>query len=340
MAAVDRFRSIIAVAAVVVASGATGAAAQEPPRQQVSDTFTTQEPGAPTGRHFAVDFFDPANREGKPHAIAKVELVLAEGARFDTAAVRRCAATDAQLMAQGPQACPQTTRVGRGEITVDTGFPEPGRLIVNDVSFFNARDELVIVFEPRGTGGRVVLRGQVAGRKLTIEVPPLPGTPPDGGANKRERVTFTASRYTTTPPACPADGVWVNRVTYTYRDGVRQTAESRSPCRRATTATTTTGRPQSRRPLLAIARPRASARTLNRRRSIGVALRVDGTLTGVRARLVDRAGRTIASATRATLTRDTRVRLRLRRRAHRGTHRLIVTADGSLRATKVVRLVR
>jgi hypothetical protein len=122
---------------------------------------------------------------------------------------------------------------------------------------------------------------------------------------------------------------------------VRQTAESRSPCRRTSTSTTTTpGAAPTTAPLLAIARPPASARTLNRRGGLGVALRVDGTLTNIRARLVDRAGRTIASTTRATLDRDTRIRLRTRRRARPGPHRLVVTADGGVRATKVVRLVR
>jgi hypothetical protein len=345
MAAVTRVKGIVAVAAVGCVLAGGEAAGQGPPRQQVSDTFTTQEPGAPSGRSFAVDFADPADPEGKPPAIARVELELAAGARFDTAAVPRCDASDAQLIAQGATACPARTRVGRGEILVDTGFPGPARFVPNDVTFFNARGALVILIAPRDTGARVVLRGRVAGRRLTIEVPPLPGTPPDGGANRRERATFDPSPYVVTPPVCPAGGDWVNRVTYTYRDGVRQTAESRSPCR-AGAASTTSGRSgagggtASRgRTVRGVARPPASARVLNRRRSIGLAVRVDGTLTDVRARLVDRRGRTIAAARRASLTRDTRVRLRLRRRARAGLHRVVVTSD-EVRATKRVRLLR
>jgi hypothetical protein len=338
--------TIAAVVGAATLAEPAAAGAQDAPRQTVSDRFTTQAPGAPAGRSFAVDFADPANPEGKPHSISKVELELAEGARFDTAAIPRCAATDAQLMAEGASACPANTRVGTGEIIVDTGFAEPGRMLGNDVTFFNAAGELVIFIEPRGTGARLVLRGKLAGRKLTIDVPPLPGTPPEGGANRRERATFAArGGYVTTPPACPASGFWVNRVTYTYRDGVRQTAESHSPCTAGATAQTPAGSPPLPAPtdadrLLTIYRPRASARTLNRRGSLGVALRVDGKLTGVRLRLVDRGGRTIASATRDELTRDTTVRLRLRRRARPGLHRVVVTADGQVSDARGVRLVR
>ena len=338
MVAVRRVTSIVAIAAVGLALGERAALAQEP-RQRVSDTFTTQAPGAPSGRSFAVDFADPANPGGKPPAISRVELLLAEGARFDTNAVPRCSASDPALIARGATACPRETRVGRGNITVDTGFPEPARYLANDVTYFNAPGELVIFVEPRGTGGRLVLRGRVSGRRLTIDVPPLPGAPPDGGANWRERAAFAASRYLTTPPTCPDTGFWINRVTYTYRDGVRQTAESRSPCRRSSTLPSASGPRRETRAFLAVSRPTASARTLNRRRVLGIALRVDGTATDVRVRLVDRAGQTVAAAQRPSLDRDTRLWLRLRRRARPGLHRVLVTADG-LRATKAVRLLR
>jgi hypothetical protein len=69
----------------------------------------------------------------------------------------------------------------------------------------------------------------------------VPGTPPDGGAAKSQRGRFeprssvrggAQANYITAPPECPDSGYWVNRITWTYRDGVEQTAESHSPCRR------------------------------------------------------------------------------------------------------------
>jgi hypothetical protein len=72
-------------------------------------------------------------------------------------------------------------------------------------------------------------------------VPALPGTPPDGGALKRVRFTdfpiverSGAARraYTTTPRRCPRSGRWINRISFTYRDGVSQSVRSPSRCSR------------------------------------------------------------------------------------------------------------
>ena len=109
-----------------------------------------------------------------------------------------------------------------------------------DFHFFNNKDELILLATAREYGARVVVRGRIGRNTLDIDNPMIPGTPPDGGAAKSQRGTFypRSSRrdgrelnYITTPPACPAGGYWVNKVHYTYRDGVKQTAESRSPCR-------------------------------------------------------------------------------------------------------------
>lgn len=213
----------------------SAAAAPDDARARVSDTFTTQQPRTSAGRRFEVDFADPDDPEGKPPALRRVELALHPGSRFDTEAITRCEASDAELVAVGPSACPEQSRVGTNVVVVDTGFPGPARLVTSDFVLFNAADELILLGTTRDGGARVVLRGAVRDNRLTIEIPPLPGTPPDGGANRSERADFAAASgpggdYLTTPPTCPAEGFWTNRVTYTYADGVRQTAESRSPC--------------------------------------------------------------------------------------------------------------
>lgn len=233
------FRAVaaMAIAGLVVA----GAASAQAPRQSYSDVFTTDVPGAATGRTYAIDYFDPDSPGGKPHAFSHLKVELAEGARFDTSALPYCQASDAQLIAQGPGACPAETKVGVDETVVDTGFAGPGRFFTVDFNFFNNRDELVLLATVRENGARVVVRGQIGERTLDIENPMVPGTPPDGGAAKSQRGRFEPratvvdggqSNYLTTPPTCPASGHWVNRVTYTYRDGVEQTAQSKSPCRR------------------------------------------------------------------------------------------------------------
>ena len=168
----------------VVVQGAP-VAAQEAPRQQVSDTFTTTEPGASAGRRFEVDFMKPGDPQAKPPAVSRVELALHPGSRFDTAAIPRCEAGDAELQIAGEGACPRGSRLGQNVVVVDTGFSGPGRFVTTDFTFFNAEDELILLGTERSSGARVVLRGQIRDNTLTIDVPPpvsythltLPTTP-------------------------------------------------------------------------------------------------------------------------------------------------------------------
>ena len=232
------------IMAMLVAGGAIGvaptSALSETPRQTYSERFTTDEPGAPSGRAYAIDWVNPNDRDAKPPSFSHLRVELAQGARFDTSAIPQCRASDVELMLAGASACPRDSLVANDETVVDTGFPGPGRYLTTDLVFFNNRDELVLLATIRENGSRVVLRAQVGVNTIDLDVPPLPGTPPDGGAATRQRGTFYARstrrdgrqlNYLTTPPACPSSGYWVNKVTYTYRDGIKQTAQSRSPCR-------------------------------------------------------------------------------------------------------------
>ena len=224
----------------LVTLAAPASAGTEAPRQTYTDTFTTEVPGAATGRTYAIDYLNPEDPEGKPHSFSQLRVELADGARFDTSAIPRCNASDAELMAAGPSACPAETQVGTDETVVDTGVPGPGRYFTVDFAFFNNEDQLILVASVRENGLRVVVRGKIHENTLVIDNPFIPGTPPDGAAAKSQRGRFEPRasvrdgvqlNYLTTPPTCPERGYWVNRVVYTYRDGVKQTAESRSPCR-------------------------------------------------------------------------------------------------------------
>ena len=234
-------RSLIAMLALSALLPAAEAGAQsDAPRQTYSDQFTTELPGASAGRVYAIDYFRPEDRNAKPHSFSHLRVELAEGARFDTSALPFCTASDAQLIATGPSACSPETKVGTDVTGLDNGFPGSGRYSTVDFNFFNNRNELILLATVRENGARVVVRAKIGRNTLDIENPMIPGTPPDGGAAKSQRGTFyprstrrggAELNYITTPPSCPASGYWVNRVHYTYRDGVRQTSESRSPCR-------------------------------------------------------------------------------------------------------------
>jgi Ca2+-binding RTX toxin-like protein len=125
-------------------------------------------------------------------------------------------------------------------ITIDTGVPGPNRFVASDTTFLNDTDELIFLNTERQTGSRLVVRGAVGERTITTESPPLPGTPPDGGAIDTVFITNypvsnevdgATRHYVSTPPECPADlRYWVNRVHFTYFDGVTQVVETRSPC--------------------------------------------------------------------------------------------------------------
>jgi hypothetical protein len=234
-------RASTATALAVVALSAQASAVSDAARQTYSERFTTDVPGASTGRSYAIDWVNPDDPEAKPPAFSHLHVELAEGTRFDTSALPHCRASDAELMAAGARACPEESHVATDETVIDTGVAGPSRYATTDLLFFNNEDELVLIATIRDNGARVVLRAKVGENTIDLDVPMLPGTPPDGGAAKRQRGTFhprstvtdgRQSNFLTTPPTCPESGFWVNRITWTYRDGVEQTAESRSPCRR------------------------------------------------------------------------------------------------------------
>jgi hypothetical protein len=213
--------------------------AQTGSRQTAAAEFVEQQPGVPTALRFSVDYMNPDDPSAKPPAVRRVLETLAQGARFDTTVPEQCSATDPQLMLQGETACPPGSKVGTGFIRIDTGFPEPDRFIEVDVTFLNNSDQLIFLTTDRDTGTHVVSRATVEGGTLTSSAPPLPGTPPDGGAidvvrTQLDEISQVVGRetrgYITTPPRCPSNHLWVNSLSFTYADGVTQSVASPSRC--------------------------------------------------------------------------------------------------------------
>jgi hypothetical protein len=229
----------VALCASLALSSAGTALAQPTSRQTASVGFVEQRPGVPTALTFSVDYVNPDNPGGKPPAVRTVVETLANDARFDTTVPAQCPATDAQLVAMGEAACPPGSKVGTGFIRIDTGFPQPNRFLEVDVTFFNNADQLIFLNTSRANGARVVARGTIQGGRLTSNAPPLPGTPPDGGAidvvqTRLEKISREIGGvprgYITTPTVCPPGGGWTNTLSFTYADGVTQTVASPSAC--------------------------------------------------------------------------------------------------------------
>jgi hypothetical protein len=227
-----------AVAAAALIACQT-AAAEPTASVQYRDAFTTRKPGAPSGRVFYDEFFNARDRSAKPPAVQHIHIQLPRGARFNWRAVPICTASDAELMAEGESACPVASKVGHEVYTFDTGGLDPNRFVTSDISFLNNKDELIILTRERQTGTRVVTRGRLGRETFDFDLPPLPGTPPEGGADKREDARYPVSigpsgkAWLTTPRTCPRSRKWTFRADYTFRNGEKVTRTSTSPCKRA-----------------------------------------------------------------------------------------------------------
>jgi hypothetical protein len=231
---------VLGILACSAAAAPIASAQGDASRQDAVLQFTSAQPGESTGLALSIDYVNPDDPDAKPPAVRRVVTEIASGARYDTGAPELCTASDPELMALGESACPEGSVVGEGVITIDTGFPGANRFVTSDTTFLNNTDELIFLNTERGTGARVVVRSEVGERTVTSESPPLPGTPPDGGAIDTVSINdFPISRevdgivrnYITTPESCSAEErYWVNRVHFTYFDDVTQVVETRSPC--------------------------------------------------------------------------------------------------------------
>ena len=207
-----------------------------PSRQTASAVFDQQRPGRTSGVTLSIDYVNPNDPAAKPYAVQRTITEFAKGTVIDTSVPKRCGASDGELIANGASVCPDASRVGSGEVVLDTGAAGPARTSDNGVTLLNAQDQLILLIEPKsGPPIRFVTRASVKGRTILSDVPPIPGGPPDGfTAVKRVRLHTNAislgpRRYMTTPESCPASG-WRNATTFIYRDGITETAVNRSPC--------------------------------------------------------------------------------------------------------------
>ena len=227
-----------------LALAAFAPAADDASRQTATFVLTNERPGAPSGQDLSIDYVNPDDPDAKPPAVRRVVTILPRGSRIDTGALARCKASDEELMLSGGAACPPDSHLTEGVVTVDTGFPGPGRFVTADVSFFNNDHELIYVNTIRDSEARTVLRAEVTRRRIITEAPMLPGTPPDGGAidtvvvNDPRIVNVIEGEqrsYITTPKRCrgrKSDPHWTTRVEFTYSDGVTQTVPTHTPCRK------------------------------------------------------------------------------------------------------------
>ena len=90
-------------------------------RTVVALPFTTRQPSTSTGLRISIHYRDEHDPNAKPKTFHKLEVELPAGIRIDQRVVPACTASDSELMAQGPSACPRS-KVGDGTVTLMTGF--------------------------------------------------------------------------------------------------------------------------------------------------------------------------------------------------------------------------
>lgn len=239
--------SVVAVA--VVALGGSQASGDPSPdghgtfdpgdRQRVKLELTTVRPGVPTGSKLAIKWRNPDDPEAKPPAVQRIRIRYARGTRVDQSVPARCTATDAELMAFGKSACPDGSQVAFGSVRTDTGSPGVlPRFVDNELTNFNGADgELIGLAESEDPETRVVSRPKLGRRTITIDVPAIPGGPPDF-VTAFERLRLKGAELTsgdrafmTTPQRCRPSGRWTARFKFLYRDGLTQRETVTTPCR-------------------------------------------------------------------------------------------------------------
>lgn len=190
-----------------------------------------------TGFAAEIDSTGTADSTGKPRAARKVTVTFAPGTKFDTR-VRPTCDVD-RLRTEGPDGCPEGSKVGDGSAEAVTGLTSIDPVGLS-IEAFNARN--AILFYVRGTTMPITLtlEGKLRGNRLTVTVPRLPQPTPFGeailtkfavdidrassGRGSRRR------NYATTPSTCPK-GRWTTRAVFQYDDG-RTTVRDTDTCRR------------------------------------------------------------------------------------------------------------
>jgi hypothetical protein len=177
----------VVIACTASASVALGTA----DRQHVKRfDFTANGPGKATGVRTSVTF----TAVGPDRAVERIVTKLARGTRLDTSVPERCAAPDAALVAQGADACPEQSRVGKGVI-------EGAELGVGDVTLLNGKRETIFLTEFRNAPIRTVARESAEGRTQVIEI--AAGFTLERVRLEVERVRKRGEAYLRTPDRCP-----------------------------------------------------------------------------------------------------------------------------------------
>jgi hypothetical protein len=232
--------AVVAILAAATASGGAGST-RKPPRQWGKDVFTSSKRGSATGSSLHVKFRNPEDPSRKPHTLSRLVVRYPKGTRFDSKAAPQCHASDAELQAEGPDACPPASKVGGGFAVSDTGGsgPFPPRYTTSKITQFNGDGEVIGVGVNQDIPAiKTVTHTTFKGSTASTDFPTFPGMGPPDDYTPLKSLTVdfpprkTGARATVrTPPRCPRSHRWRIVTAFTYVDGVTQRLVSHSACR-------------------------------------------------------------------------------------------------------------
>jgi hypothetical protein len=202
-----------------------------------SAAFTTPYPSTASGLKVHVFLKNADDPDAKPSPLRSAVIRGPDGLRFDTGAMNQCEASDDDLRALGSDACPDDTLLTIGSFSAMSGFG-PADPITGDDHVFNGPKQFIeVITVPDGSASPAFDRLTIDGSTLTAHPPAAPGGPPDGESSVRSLDFAIPVRrgpggrsLITTPPSCPAEGVWKTVATFAFKDGSSDTVTSATPC--------------------------------------------------------------------------------------------------------------
>ena len=222
---------LVAVPLVAAAGGVAVASPQF--TSTVGVTFSSANPGSPSGVDVLAAWSDPGGVNGVPKAVTRMEFVGHPGTRFDTSALPRCTASDEDIANLSVRACPRASKVGtvRGQGLIVTGNP------FNTIAtLFNGRRQIIVIVRLVDDGRLITyFRDDVRGGSVKVNLK-IPG----GVALTRfeahiprhyRRYKGRRRAYLRTPATCPPSGVWTTITIFTYRDASAERLTSNTPCK-------------------------------------------------------------------------------------------------------------
>jgi Ca2+-binding RTX toxin-like protein len=195
--------------------------------------FASQEPATNTAMTLHIRYTKPGDPNAKPSPIRRIQIDAPTGTVFNGAKVPSCHASDAEVMALGPSACPSDSQIADGTIVVITGGGPPFDPFNSPTPVFNDGNGWLEVSQASSTPATIaVTRLGVTGSRISGNIATAPGGPPDfESAVSTVDLSFpAASGYVTTPQICPAVGEWITTGTFTFADGRTLIVQGDTPC--------------------------------------------------------------------------------------------------------------